>query len=191
MAETLRDIRPPVVLAAMPLKLALVGAPFSGKSSVAMSLAQEYGLQIITPEGAVERAVAAGRAADEASQKRQSQEGDAGAEDGRKSEEEEEGEEEGGSKEEVNPEVVKIGQRCLDLTTEGEEIPDELIVRLIAIEIGELGARLAKVRARALSCGDGQGEGRAVLHESGLASSVDSAQPAPAVLRLGTHLGLG
>jgi adenylate kinase family enzyme len=44
----------------MPLKLAVVGAPFSGKTSVAQALAQQYKLKLIEPEALVADAMAAG-----------------------------------------------------------------------------------------------------------------------------------
>lgn len=42
----------------MPLKLAVVGAPFSGKSSVAQALSEQYKLKVIDPEVLVFEAIA-------------------------------------------------------------------------------------------------------------------------------------
>lgn len=45
-----------------PLRLAVAGAPYSGKTTVAQALARHFGLKLLAPEALVEEAVAAARA---------------------------------------------------------------------------------------------------------------------------------
>ena len=66
LAHFIQSLPPPPSPPALPLKLALVGAPFSGKSTIANSLAQDYGLLVIRPEDLVARACALARKADQA-----------------------------------------------------------------------------------------------------------------------------
>ncbi|KAF8067189.1 SPEF2 [Scenedesmus sp. PABB004] len=100
----------------MPLKLAVAGAPFAGKSSVARALAQRFGLKLLAPEQLVADALAAARAwAPAAEPEAQAQELAADAR----------------APEPEPPTQVLLGWRVLAALEAGRAVPDELLVELL------------------------------------------------------------
>ncbi|CAG9461598.1 unnamed protein product [Pedinophyceae sp. YPF-701] len=159
----------PPDLTTMPVKLAVVGAPFSGKSTIAREIAVEHQLAVITPEDVVEAALAAAEAyvppsavgdgSDAAAEPEAS--GDAAAPEGDGTEEggaaEGDGAEEGGEAsgaeesaaraEPEAPEVVRLGRECRAALDAGEAVPDAVLCRLVALEIAALSDRLRESKA--------------------------------------------
>lgn len=124
----------------LPLKLAVIGAPFSGKSAVSVHLADKYDLKLLTPEMLVLEAV---QAADNYVPPEPAPAPEPAApEDGAAPEE---GAEEGAAAPEppAAPEVppppkkVQLGQEAKAALAVGDTVSDAVVVQLVAIAINE------------------------------------------------------
>ena len=135
-------------LSVMPLKLAVVGAPFSGKSTVSLALAEEYGLQVIRPEALVARAIEASQPKPEPAEEPPAEKPKPGKKTSQRQP----------SKvsqrqlaveapvAEPSPEVVELGKLCAEMVVDGEEVPDDILVRLVALEVEAVAAVCAPLR---------------------------------------------
>lgn len=103
---------------ALPLKLAVIGAPFSGKSAVAVHLADKYGLKYITPEVLVLEAVQAAESYVPPAPEPPAEEG-------------------GEPVVAPVPAKVTLGAAARASLAKGDTVADEVLVQLVAIAINE------------------------------------------------------
>lgn len=106
-----------------------MGAPFSGKSTVAQALAQGSGIKLITPDSVVSEAVAA---AEEYERQQQQQQQAATPSHNATSISEDEGSGEPAAPVE-EPVQVQLGQQLQRLLQSGEATPDDVLVNLMVL----------------------------------------------------------
>jgi hypothetical protein len=138
-------------LSSLPLRLAVVGAPFSGKTSVASHLASRFRLKLLEPEALIgealkaadewEAAQAAAAAAAQAgagadAQQPQAAEGDASGSAGDQQQQQEEGT---APPEEPPqpPAKAVLGARLKAALLEGQDVPDDVLVPLMVLGMEE------------------------------------------------------
>lgn len=104
--------------AALPIRLAVTGAPFSGKTTLAWGVAKIFKLRVIEPQSLLKQAVEAAQSYDPVA-----------APSGQEPEGSEAPEAEAAAAE--VPLLVQLGQEALEVLAEGGAVPDDLMTRLV------------------------------------------------------------
>jgi len=124
---TISDPEPPVLPdLSFPVKLAVLGRPFSGKTSTAKALAEAHDLALFDPELVVAAAVEAAAAAD--APQPPPEEGSAPAE----------AEAEARPRSPAQEAQLMLGRRAQEALAAGQEVPDDVVVSLIIAAITKL-----------------------------------------------------
>ncbi|KRX04379.1 Calponin homology domain [Pseudocohnilembus persalinus] len=114
----------------LPLKLSMIGLPFSGKKTLANLLKQKYQLELIDPKQIIQQAheLAFPPPEDDKNKKKGAKK-DTKKKGNAKDQEEEKP---------VNPELIELGQKVHEFIENNLEIPDEFQVQAAIIQIKEL-----------------------------------------------------
>eukprot|EP00899_Mesostigma_viride_P005423 jgi/Mesvir1/14882/Mv25026-RA.1 len=107
----------------VPLKVAIVGAPFSGKTTVASTLAEKLTCALLEPKALLAAAIKAAQDKETVTVPVAEGSGEGGAERGTQ---------------EVPSERAALGQQALEVLAMGQQVPDQLVVQLIVAAIRTL-----------------------------------------------------
>lgn len=125
----------------LPLKLAVVGAPFSGKTSAAQELAKRFRLRVLEPEALIDEAVKAADAWVAAQQAPPSPTKPSTPNKTSKTAAPPspgvDGEEQGTSEAAKPPLKVELGLQLKETLQEGRDVPDDVMVKLVVLGMEE------------------------------------------------------